>query len=114
MSLDHKSWLGKEVKVKIDRPLGSKHPDSRFDLVYPVNYGFIPQTYCESDNEEIDAYVLGPKEPLKEFSGVVMAVIQRLDDELKLVVTDGRDYTVEEIKKLTDFQEKYFKSEIFK
>lgn len=108
-----KSWLGKKVKVKIDRPLGSKHPDPRFKTIYPVNYGFIPGTYCEADKEEIDAYVLGPTEPLEEFEGVVIAVIQRTDDELKLVVTDGRDYSVEEIKKLTHFQEKCHQSEIY-
>lgn len=109
-----KSWLGKKVKVKIDRPLGSKHPDPRFKTVYPINYGFIPGTYCEADKEEIDAYVLGPAEPLEKFEGVVIAVIQRTDDELKLVVTDGHNYSIEEIKKLTHFQEKYHQSEIIK
>lgn len=114
MDIYPKSWLGQKVKVKMDRPLGSKHPDPRFNMVYPVNYGFIPGTFCESDEEEVDAYVLGPKEPLSQFEGIVIAVIERIDDEIKLVVTDGRDYTREEIKKLTDFQEKYYRSKIYK
>lgn len=34
-----KQFLGKEVEVVIDRPLGSKHP--QHDFVYDTNYGFI-------------------------------------------------------------------------
>lgn len=71
------SWLGKIVKVKIDRKIDSKHPDSKYQTIYPINYGFIPGTYSDTDKEEIDAYVLGPKEPLEEFEGKVIAVIQR-------------------------------------
>lgn len=47
-------YLGKEVDVIIDRPLGSKHPE--YDYYYSVNYGFLPNT-VNGDNEEIDAYV---------------------------------------------------------
>ena len=32
--------LGKMVKVIVDRPMGSYHPNHK-DLYYPVNYGFI-------------------------------------------------------------------------
>ena len=35
-------YLGKDVTVKIDRPLGSKHPKHGF--VYMINYGYIPNT----------------------------------------------------------------------
>ena len=52
----YKFYLGKEVLVKVDRRLGEKHPN--FDFIYPVNYGYIPNTLSE-DNEEIDAYILG-------------------------------------------------------
>ena len=110
-----KIWIGKKVKVTMDRPLGSKHPDPRFGTIYPVNYGFIPGTLSEADNEEIDAYVLGPTEPLKEFDGIVIAGIKREGDgEIKLIVSDGQDYNVEEIEKLTYFQEKFHKSKIYK
>lgn len=37
-----KDFLGKEVEVAIDRPLGTTHPKPRF--VYEVNYGYIPNT----------------------------------------------------------------------
>lgn len=110
-----KIWIGKKVKVKMDRPLGSKHPDPRFETIYPINYGFIPGTLSEADNEEIDAYVFGPTEPLQEFEGIVIAGIKREGDgEIKLIVSSGEDYSVEEIKRLTDFQEKYHKSSIYK
>lgn len=110
-----KIWLGKRVKVVMDRPLGSKHPDSRFETIYPINYGFIPGTLSEADNEEIDAYVFGPTEPLKEFEGVVIAGIKREGDgEIKLIVSNGQDYSIKEIEKLTYFQEKYHKSKVYK
>lgn len=41
--IDSKIFLGKEVIVKIDRELGSKHPKHGF--IYPINYGYI--LYCK-------------------------------------------------------------------
>jgi len=110
-----KVWLGKKVKVKMDRPLGSKHSDPEIDTIYEINYGFIPGTLSEADNEEIDAYVFGPTEPLQEFEGIVIAGIKRENDgEIKLIVSDGKDYSIEEIEKITYFQEKYHKSKVYK
>jgi len=40
--MQSKKFLNKIVTVKIDRALGSKHP--KFDYIYPINYGFIPNT----------------------------------------------------------------------
>ena len=106
-----KNYLRKKVKVIVDRPLGSKHPN--FDMVYPVNYGFVPNTKA-ADGEEIDAYILGIEKPIKEFEGKVIAIIHRIDDnDDKLVIApENKDFSREEIKELTNFQEKYFKSEI--
>lgn len=108
------SYLGKKVKVVIDRPLGSKHPKHGFE--YLVNYGFIPGTKAE-DGEEVDAYVLGVNEPLKEFTGLAVAVIHRTndsDDKVIVVPAAQRGITDDKIKKDTLFQEKYFKSIILK
>jgi inorganic pyrophosphatase len=106
----YKSYLGKTVIVVMDRILGSKHP-SHPDIIYAVNYGYIPHT-TSGDGMEIDFYVLGPTEPLKEFTGTVIAIIHRLDDvEDKLVVSDST-FTEKEIIELTKFQEKYFKIEL--
>ena len=109
---ENSQYIGKVVDVHIDRPLGSKHPEHGFE--YLVNYGFIPNTMTE-DDEELDAYVLGVDEPIKNFQGKVIAMIHRtseIDD--KLIVTDGQDFTDEQIRKFTHFQEQYFDSIIIR
>jgi inorganic pyrophosphatase len=104
--------IGNKVKVIIDRPLGSCHPKHK-DIVYTVNYGYI-EGIIAPDGEEQDAYVIGIDKPLKEFIGVVVAVIHRLNDvEDKWVIApEGVEFTKEEIMKKVEFQEKYFKTEI--
>ena len=107
------NYIGKIVTVKMDRPMGSIHPKHGF--IYPVNYGYIPNT-ISGDGEELDAYVLGEHKPLNTFEGKVIAIIHRLDDDDdKLVVMeDGRNYTDDQIIALTEFQEKWFKIEIIR
>ena len=104
-------YLNQMVQVKIDRPLGSRHPC--YDLVYPVNYGYIPGVMAP-DGEELDAYVIGVNRPLDRFEGRCIAVVQRFDDkDDKLVVTEAdRVFSDEEISKLVDFQERFFRSTI--
>ena len=68
----------KKVTVKIDRPLGTFHPEHK-DLYYPINYGYIEGLIAE-DGEEQDAYVLGVNKPVETFSGVLIAIIHRIDD----------------------------------
>ena len=108
-----KTYLGQKVHVKMDRPMGSKHPKHGF--VYPVNYGYIPNT-ISGDGEELDAYVLGEFKPLDEFDGIVKAIIHRTnDDDDKLVVmSEGKNYSDEQIRALTEFQERFFASEIIR
>lgn len=105
-------YLNKEVIVKIDRPLGSRHPEYR-DCIYEVNYGHVPGTIAV-DGEEIDAYVLGEDKPLKNFTGQVIAIIERSNDnESKLVVAaPGKSFTAEQIAAQINFQEKYFRSKM--
>lgn len=101
------AYLGKKVKVVIDRPNNSRHP--KYGFKYPLNYGFIPNTLA-NDGMEIDAYIIGEIQPLEQFEGIVKAIIIRANDvENKLVVTKP-DYklTVAEIKQKTLFQEQYF------
>ena len=104
----YKEFLGRVVDVIIDRPLGSKHP--KYGYVYPVNYGYIPNTKA-GDNEEIDVYIIDAKEPLKEAKVEIIAVAKRLNDnEDKLigVLKRERKYSKKEIYKLIEFQEKFF------
>lgn len=111
--MDTKEYLGKEVYVKMDRPMGTRHPKHGF--MYPVNYGYIPNT-VSGDGEELDAYVLGTFEPIEEYKGVVIAIIHRLnDDDDKLVVTPpSKNYTNDQILALTEFQERWFDVEIIR
>lgn len=108
-----KDYLGKTVDVIIDRPLGSRHPKHEF--MYMINYGFIPNT-LSGDGEELDAYLLGEFEPVEKGKGKVIAIIHRTnDDDDKLIVSkDGKDYSDEAIRALTEFQEQYFESEIIR
>ena len=107
------SYIGKKIKVKIERPLGSKHPKHGFE--YLVNYGYVPNT-TSGDGEELDCYVLGIEVPIKEFEGICIAVIHRTndDDDKLIIVPEGKEFSDEEIRKLTDFQEKYFESKIIR
>lgn len=102
--------IGPIVTVTVDRPLGSYHPEHP-DLYYPINYGYITGTLA-GDGEEEDAYILGVDEPVAEFTGRLIARIDREDDvEHKWVVApEGVTYTKKEIAELTYFQEQYFKS----
>ena len=104
--------IGKTVRVIIDRPLGTYHPKHK-DIFYSVNYGYV-EGILAPDGEEQDAYILGVDKPLEEFTGVVLAVIHRLNDveDKWIVVPEGTSFTKEEIIKKVDFQEKYFKIEI--
>ena len=102
-------FVGRTVDVKIDRPLGSRHPEHGF--IYPVNYGFVPGVPGR-DGEELDAYVLGVDEPVARFSGRCIAVIRRRNDpdDKLVVVPDGTNYTDSQIRVLTAFQERFFQS----
>ena len=108
-----KDYLGKEVVVEIDRQLGTRHP--RHGFMYLLNYGFIPNT-VSGDGEELDAYVVGEYEPVETFTGVVIAVIHRTnDDDDKLVVAPvDKNYTDDAIRAMTEFQERFFASVIIR
>jgi inorganic pyrophosphatase len=102
-------WIGRTVDIVMDRPLGSVHPRQP-DLVYPINYGYIPGTIAP-DGHPIDAYVLGIDYPLKRCSAKVIAVIRCRDDvEDKVVVAVSSEWDRASIEKATEFQEQYFDS----
>ncbi|MCX7883938.1 MAG: inorganic diphosphatase [Caloramator sp.] len=106
-----REYLNKKVKVIVDRPLCSKHIEH--EIYYPLNYGYVPDTISK-DGEEIDAYIIGEFQPLKEFEGVVIAIVHRKNDiEDKLVVSKHKHkYSKEQIQALVEFQERFFDSEI--
>jgi inorganic pyrophosphatase len=110
---DIKAYIGQTIDVKIDRPLGSRHPERGF--IYSVNYGYVPNV-PSPDGEELDVYILGVFKPLENFTGQCIAVIHRIDDnDDKLVVVPAeRTYTDDQIIALTEFQERFHKSVIMR
>ena len=108
-----KTFLNKIVEVTIDKPLGCIY--SKYKTEFLVNYGFIKGTLAP-DGEELDAYVLKVNQPLKEFKGKVIAIIHRFDDDddKLVVIPSDESITDEEIEKSVEFQEKFFKHEIYR
>lgn len=111
--MNNKEYLHKTITIKIDRPLGAHHPKHNF--IYPVNYGYVPNTK-NTDGEELDAYLLGVFDPVEEYCGKVIAIIHRLndDDDKLIVVPQDKTYTDDAIRALTEFQEQYFESVIWR
>lgn len=111
--MNNLQYLNKILEVKIDRPIGTKYKN--YETIYPINYGYVPNT-ISGDGEELDCYILGIYEPLKTFKGKCIAIIHRTnDDDDKLVLApENKTYTNTEIRALTDFQERYFESELIR
>ena len=108
------SYIGKIVEVEIDRQLNSLHPKHGFK--YEANYGFVPGT-MSPDGEELDAYVLSLDKPVDKFKGKCVAVIHRTnddDDKLIIIPEDLPSISDEEIRRQTNFQEKFFESVIIR
>ena len=106
-------FLGKTVTVVIDRPIGFHHVTKGIHLDYTVNYGYLPGI-PGGDGEEQDVYILGIGEPLESFTGPIIAVVRRADDnEDKFVAApEGMACTAAEIAEKIHFVEKYFESTI--
>ncbi len=113
VTVDVRNYLYQEVKVKIDRPLGSKHP--KFDWIYERNYGYIEGTVA-GDGEPLDAYILMENTPLKEYEGRCIGIVKRLDeDDPKLIVVpEAYDLDDETIEEEIAFQEKWHNHELIR
>ena len=108
-----RQYLGKTVMVTVDRPVGFHHVTKGIHLHYTVNYGFLPGV-IGGDGEEQDVYILGIAEPLKDFTGRIIGVVRRADDnEDKFVAApEGMVFTAQQIRMEIDFVEKYFDSTV--
>ena len=106
-----KQFLGKEVEIVFDRPLGSKHPE--YGFTYEVNYGYIKGVKAP-DEKDLDAYYLGADQPLDKAKGIVGAIIHRLDNDDDKLIVMPVDILMsnDEIEKAVKFQERWFKHEI--
>lgn len=106
-------YLGKEVTIEIDRPIGYVHHKGEKTLVYPINYGYIPDI-LGGDGEELDVFLVGVGEPVTSYTGHIIGIVYRADDvEDKLVMAPlGQSFTAEEIARAVYFQEKYYTTTI--
>lgn len=107
-----KSFLGKTVDLIVDRPIGSIHPEYP-NLIYPVNYGYIPNIFS-GDGKELDVYLLGVNIPVNKYTARIIGIIHRLNDaEDKLVAAPEEvGFTKEAIAQSVSFQEQYFEIQI--
>ena len=108
-----KSYLGKMLTVKIDRPIGHIHKKENYSLTCPINYGYIPGV-IGGDGEELDVYLLGVDIPVTEYTGKIIGIVYRENDiEDKLIMApDGVEFMQNEIEEQIHFQERYYKTEI--
>lgn len=107
------SYLGKTVRIGIDRPIGYVHKKEKYTLTYKINYGYIPEV-LGGDGEELDVYLMGVDTPVEEYEARIIAIVHRENDvEDKLVAApEGMSFSEEEIRAAVDFQEKYYLSHI--
>lgn len=112
-----KSYLGRTVEIKIDRPIGYVHKKENYSLTYPINYGYLPGV-IGGDGEELDVYLLGVNEPVTEYRVKIIGIAHRENDiEDKLVAAPSSlNFTKKEIEQAINFQERYYKTtiEVFK
>lgn len=110
---DYSEILGKTVRGKIDRPIGTVHPKHP-DILYPVNYGYADGV-MGGDGEEQDVYVFGTDKPLEHFEGKVVKVFHRFNDvEDKWIVSlDGQDIPDEKVLGDIAFQEQFFYGKLY-
>lgn len=100
-----KEYLNKIVEVKMDRPMGSRHPKKGF--IYPVNYGYIPNT-ISGDGEELDAYVLGIHEQINDGIDGVLVDLNNLDDASKKI---KKYFNNQKMKKMNEMSQKRLQEE---
>jgi inorganic pyrophosphatase len=91
---------GSKCKYEIDKISGMLCLDRVLSsaVVYPTNYGFIPQTYCD-DGDALDILVLGqePAQPLCQMKSKVIGAMKMIDggeedDKIIAVHADDPQY----------------------
>ncbi|MEE8806923.1 MAG: GNAT family N-acetyltransferase [Lactimicrobium sp.] len=90
-------YLGRKYTVEIDQPYGSLHPYLP-DLELACNAGYI--LLHGRNKQEIwqDACVYGPQEPLATFTGIVIGIIYRRDEEkTRWILSSGIQYDHQDV-----------------
>lgn len=99
---------GSKAKYEVDKKTGLLKLDRVLfsSVMYPANYGFIPQTYCD-DNDPLDILVLCSEEviPLSIIEAKVIGVMHMIDgDERddKIIAVANNDMSVNHINDISD------------
>lgn len=66
--------LGKYVRVKVARPIGTRHP--HFPFTYRLNFGYA-QGVTGINGEAQGVYIMGIDHPVREFDGRIIAIVRR-------------------------------------
>lgn len=104
--------LKKTVTVIVDRPYGSLHPHIP-DLECPYNFGYVRGS-MQDDGEFQDAYVIGPAQPVDEFTGIVSGIVYRkgLNRSRWIVTAAPASLSRENIVQLIGPEEQYYETKI--
>jgi inorganic pyrophosphatase len=99
---------GSKCKYEIDKDYGLLKLDRVLfsSVMYPANYGFIPQTYCD-DNDPLDILVICSQEvvPLCLVEAKVIGVMHMVDKgerDDKIIAVAANDMSVNYINDITD------------
>ncbi|MFT7616085.1 MAG: inorganic pyrophosphatase [Candidatus Woesearchaeota archaeon] len=96
------------VKYELDKDSGllmlDRHMHSA--VYYPMDYGFIPKTYCD-DKDPLDIFLIGtaPTYPLTLCEAKVLGVIKMIDDgeqDDKIIAVHAGDHIFKEWDSLDD------------
>lgn len=98
--------LGRNVRVRVARPIGTKHP--KFGFTYERNFGFVEGVKSPNGLPQ-GAYILGIDHPVREFEGRVAAVVRRENRRgvAWVVVPKSKRLIESEIRDDLEFAEKY-------
>src|SRR5579875_2145026 len=99
---------GSKCKYEIDKDYGLLKLDRVLfsSVIYPANYGFIPQTYCD-DNDPLDILVICSQDvvPLCLVEAKVIGVMHMVDKgerDDKIIAVAANDMSVNYINDITD------------
>lgn len=99
---------GSKGKYEIDKETGLMKLDRVLfsSVMYPANYGFIPQTYCD-DNDPLDILVLCSADlhPMTMVDATVIGVMHMVDNgeqDDKIIAVATHDMSVNYIKDLSE------------
>ena len=99
---------GSKCKYEIDKDYGLLRLDRVLfsSVMYPANYGFIPQTYCD-DNDPLDILVICSQEvvPMCLLEAKVIGVMHMVDKgerDDKIIAVAAKDMSVNYINDILD------------